>query len=97
MVKLLAAKATLIERHWPRFAVPIGRFLLTMWPLSRWAACSATELLQKAGEKRETTEVWRTIWKSRNDWRYGYPKADHPAGTRLPAPVSLMPATGSVP
>jgi hypothetical protein len=97
MVKLLAAKATLIERHWPRFAVPLGRFLLTMWPLSRWAACSAMALLQKTAEKREAADVWRSIWRSRNNWRYGYPRAEHPAGTRLPAPVSLVPAARSIP
>lgn len=94
MVKLLAAKATLIERHWPRLAVPAGQFLLSMWPLSRWIACSARALI-KDGD-REEADVWRTIWNARSDWSRGYPKPASTAGTTHPSPY-LAAAVRSIP
>jgi GT2 family glycosyltransferase len=97
MVKLLAAKATLIERHWPHLAVPLGRFLLMMWPLSRWLVCSTMALLQKTGERREAADVWRTVWKSRKEWRTGYPKHLPEAGDRQFLPLALMTVARSVP
>ncbi|MCU0733154.1 MAG: glycosyltransferase family 2 protein [Hyphomonas sp.] len=97
MVKLLAAKATLIERHWPRLAVPLGRFLLMMWPLSRWLACSTMALLQKTGERREAADAWRTVWKNREEWRTGYPKHLPEPGDRQFLPLALMTVARSAP
>lgn len=87
MVKLLAAKATLIEQHWPRFTVSAGQFLLSMWPLSRWIACSARALIDNSDANREAAGVWRTIWNARADWRRGYPKAGPAAEPTAPAPL----------
>lgn len=86
MVKLLAAKATLIERHWPRPAVPVGQFLSSMWPLTRWIACSARALIEHGDESREAADVWKSIWNARSDWRCGYPKRESDVGTSNPSP-----------
>ena len=40
MVRLLAAKETLIERHWNPLLVPLGQALLAAWPLTRMLALS---------------------------------------------------------
>ncbi len=72
MIKLLAAKATLIDRHWPRGMVGLGQFLLMMWPLSRWVALETLARLQGDAVKREAARTWRTIWQARDEWRRGY-------------------------
>lgn len=73
MIKLLAAKATLIDRHWPRVTASLGQFLLMMWPLSRWIAFAVAGLLTGDAHKREAARTWRTIWRARAEWRTGYP------------------------
>jgi GT2 family glycosyltransferase len=76
MRSLLKAKATLIDRHWPRGTVALGQHLLMGWPLSRWLACTALARLRGRDGEREAAAVWREIWLSRDDWRFGYPKPD---------------------
>lgn len=75
MIKLLAAKATLIDRHWPRWAVGLGQFLLILWPLSRWIALEAMARIQGDAAKSEAARTWRAIWQARAEWRAGYPDA----------------------
>jgi GT2 family glycosyltransferase len=72
MIKLLAAKATLIDRHWPRGTVAIGQFLLALWPLSRWLALETMAAFKGCGEMREAARTWRSIWQARSQWRTGY-------------------------
>jgi GT2 family glycosyltransferase len=74
MIKLLAAKATLIDRHWPRGTAGLGRFLLMLWPLSRWIALETLARIQSDAVKREAARTWRTIWQARAEWRTGYPE-----------------------
>lgn len=85
MIKLLAAKATLIERHWPRGTVGLGQFLLMLWPLSRWIALELAGRLTGNAAQREAARTWRSIWQSRADWRTGYTDAGWPSdgSTRL--------------
>lgn len=89
MIKLLAAKATLIDRHWPRGLVGLGQFLLMLWPLSRWIALEAMARLQGDASKRAAANEWRTIFKARRSWRAGYPDFSPPAdgAARLVAAV----------
>jgi GT2 family glycosyltransferase len=96
MVKLLAAKATLIARHWPRLIAPAGQFLLSMWPLSRWIACSARALVTNSDGNTEAAEVWRAIWNTRADWRRGYPTTGPAVETTL-APSLLTATARSLP
>lgn len=73
MIKLLAAKATLIDRHWPRGTASLGQFLLMLWPLSRWIALEVAGRLTGHAARREAARTWRTIWQARDEWRRGYP------------------------
>lgn len=70
LVRLLAAKATLIRRHWPSWKAPLGLALLASWPLSRVVALSALRL---AGRDRDARMAWLDVWKRRADWSRGYP------------------------
>lgn len=71
MEKLLAAKATLIHRHWHPLLAPLGITLLALWPLSRWLALGALERLPIAG-KDGRGRVWADIWQRRRAWIGGY-------------------------
>ncbi len=73
MIKLLAAKATLIDRHWPRGTSGFGQFLLMLWPLSRWIALEVAGRLTGNAFRRESARTWQTIWQARAAWRTGYP------------------------
>lgn len=68
MVRLLKAKTLLIRRHWPRWQVPLGVWLLSMWPLSRKVAWSVLSLLKRPNAA-EAAESWSTIWRRRSEWR----------------------------
>ena len=72
MVRLLAAKASLIDRHWrPAFA-GTGRALLAAWPLTRMIATSAIAVLTFGAMMGETATTWRQVWARRSEWRCGY-------------------------
>lgn len=73
MVKLLAAKATLIERHFNPLARPLARALLALWPASRWLALSIAGRLLREERHLESAAVWREIWHRRREWLAGYP------------------------
>ncbi len=87
MIKLLSAKATLIERHWPRGTAGIGQFLLMLWPLTRWMALTAGSLVGGNDAQRAAAATWREIWNARATWRRGYPEPQ--AGGIEPKPVAL--------
>jgi GT2 family glycosyltransferase len=72
MIKLLAAKMTLIDRHWPSWQAPLGRCLMLAWPLSRWWATAAVAKL--AGDSRwaNAAATWGEIWRRRQEWGAGY-------------------------
>jgi GT2 family glycosyltransferase len=91
MKKLLAAKSTLIARHWPRGTVVVGQFLLMMWPLTRWLACSALARVKNDADAREAVVTWREVWAARRDWRSGY------AGPRPFDEKQLRPVIHAVP
>ncbi len=72
MVRLLAAKATLIDRHWSRAMAPVGRALLAAWPASRALATSLVSLLSGSPSAKASSAAWREIWSRRAEWRNGY-------------------------
>jgi GT2 family glycosyltransferase len=77
MVKLLAAKATLIDRHLPARTKTIARLLLQAWPLSRWLALAAARAIATTNaEPTEAARNWREIWRRRADWSGGFDVAD---------------------
>ena len=72
MVRLLAAKASLITRHFSTFSAPIGRALLAAWPLSRMIALSLVGTLTRNTNTLRAADVWREIWNRRSQWQHGY-------------------------
>lgn len=93
MIKLLKAKATLIDRHWPRGTVEFGQSLLMLWPLSRFVAHALRQRIQGDEASRTAADTWKAIWDARDDWRFGYPKPDLTRAER-DAQRPLLPSAG---
>ncbi len=72
MVKLLAAKATLINRHFTRPQRPLALALLALWPFSRWIAHAALAMVTGRANHREAAGQWHAIWSRREEWQRGY-------------------------
>lgn len=90
MVKLLAAKATLIARHWPEPFDLLGRLLLMMWPLSRTLALGAAARMTGSAGLGQSARVWREIWERRGEWQFGYSRPELIAEERA-AQVPILP------
>ncbi|MFN3868545.1 MAG: glycosyltransferase family 2 protein [Hyphomicrobiaceae bacterium] len=71
MVRLLAAKTTLIDRHMPPMTRTIGRTLLRLWPLTRWLALAAATTLTANLRAGQAAATWREIWDRRGEWQRG--------------------------
>lgn len=69
--KLLAAKASLIERHFKLGTRLIGRLLLACWPCSRALALSLAAVFGSVAV-RSRASTWRSIFKRRREWFAGY-------------------------
>ena len=78
MVRLLAAKASLITRHWPAHLVRLGHALNTAWPLSRALITSAAATVTGRPHLKEAGQIWREIWARRREWQYGYASSQTP-------------------
>ncbi len=72
MVRLLAAKVSLVDRHWQPFLAPVGRVFLGVWPLTRLVASSICAALIPSAANRVTADAWSQIWRRRNEWQHGY-------------------------
>jgi GT2 family glycosyltransferase len=72
MVRLLTAKAELIERHLPAWQRPLARPLLRLWPLSRRIATGALAAATGRAALHESAANWAEIWRRRAEWRGGY-------------------------
>lgn len=83
MIKLLAAKVTLVRRHWHPWLQPLGVALLAAWPLSRWLALTAAAPF--AATVADAAMTWREIWRRRAAWLGGY-AADRPQQLLPPLP-----------
>jgi GT2 family glycosyltransferase len=75
MVRLLSAKAELIERHVPAWQRPLARPLLRLWPLSRRIATGALAATTGRTSFRESSANWAEIWRRRAEWQDGYRRA----------------------
>lgn len=73
MVRLLAAKSSLICRHFPRWAVAPGLLMHAAWPLSRAIACGLIHRVTGRAAAGDAAATWWAIWHRRNEWRRGYP------------------------
>lgn len=92
LIKVLAAKATLIDRHFPTCLRRLGLALHAAWPLSRWLALSALGRVSGNAAITARAAVWSRIWQRRTEWRNGYRAAQ---SGRLLAAGSLAGAAGS--
>ena len=75
MVKLLAAKTSLIDRHFGPIQRMLGRHLLRLWPLTRWLVMRAAARVTREPRHAASAETWHEIWARRSDWQRGYPSS----------------------
>ncbi len=75
MVRLLAARMTLVRRHWRPLTRTLAERLLMLWPFSRQLA---------ARLHLTPTRDWIDIWNRRSEWRSGYPSRDGDQSTLQP-------------
>lgn len=91
MIKLLAAKATLIERHFEGLSRIAAHGLLAMWPVSRWLAYRLAFAIAAKPEHLASMNTWSEIWSAHNQWSAGYPmrpaKPGSPPAATLPSPA----------
>ena len=88
--KLLAAKSSLIERHWPLPLRVPGQYLLALWPASRWIARAVQAAVTGSNTAREKSEIWHDVWSARRNWRFGYTKAQPIEAELAAAATPLM-------
>jgi hypothetical protein len=72
LVKLLAAKATLINRHFPVGSRRLGLALNAAWPLSRWVALTVASRILRNPTWLERAVMWRSVWQRRSEWQRGW-------------------------
>ncbi|WP_171102132.1 glycosyltransferase family 2 protein [Ruegeria sp. HKCCD7255] len=65
MVRLLRAKMTLIQHHFPKWQRGIGQSMFRLWP---WSRMVGLKLLRR----QEAATVWGEIWHRRKEWQDGY-------------------------
>jgi GT2 family glycosyltransferase len=73
LIKLLAAKATLINRHWFLPTRLLGRIVLAAWPLSRMIVLQIAATLTGSNKLRLNAMVWRDVMRAYRLWFHGYP------------------------
>ena len=91
MVKLLAAKATLVDRHFPRWQRAAGLALNAAWPLTRWIALAGLATLTGSPETRARADAWHGVWRRRAEWQNGFaimsPPSPPASAATLSSPV----------
>ena len=68
VIRVLRAKAELLQRHIPSRQRPLAQGLFLLFPLSRRLAAGAG--LRKGGG--ESSEVWSEVWRRRSEWCNGF-------------------------
>ncbi len=74
VIKLLAGKISLIDRHFPKWQRPMARLLFQLLPLSRLMGNRAIGAVTGKAGAREAADIWTEIWARRDLWRDGYRK-----------------------
>lgn len=88
MSMVMAGKATVLRRHWSRRAGRVGVGLL-----QAGAALRALPALVR----RRHDATWAVVWRTRRDWRVGFPAARSTIFGLPPAPRPEIHDTGSLP
>jgi len=69
MVRMMRAKLTLIDLHFPSWQRWIGHTLFGLWPWSRAQAVRLKGMLKGGTDEN----AWAEIWARRDEWWDGYP------------------------
>lgn len=88
MVRLLAAKSELIERHFSTGTRPLARLFLLAWPASRTLALKLAAMLSGKQRYADAAAIWEEILNRRSSWRGGfasYTNAQASAKPNLPS------------
>lgn len=72
MIKLLAAKITLIDRHLPAWQRALARQLMRLWPLTRRIALGMASRVRRSDRLNQATSEWSEVWRRRDEWQNGY-------------------------
>lgn len=75
MVKLLAGKMTLAEKHWASWQLQLAKGLMMIAVWLRATTVPPLGVLTGRPRWKKAGAEWRTIWQRRRDWINGYPKA----------------------
>ena len=71
-MRLLAAKAELIRRHWRWPTRRLGLALFALWPLTRAIATGLAARAPGGARHGARADTWRRVWQDRARWRLGY-------------------------
>jgi len=72
IVKLLAAKTELSDRHMSAGPRAFTQAMLLLWPLTRWWGLSIAARLLAKPALGERAKVWREVYARRASWQQGY-------------------------
>jgi GT2 family glycosyltransferase len=75
-IKVFAAKAMLIRRHWSPGWKSVGLALLFGWPASRWLALSLAARVLHRKELAEAAQIWGEVTRRRSEWLAGFGRFD---------------------
>jgi GT2 family glycosyltransferase len=70
LVRLLAGKMALINRHFPPWQKPIARALFRTWPATRLLATRGLSLVNP--RHAAARDTWQEVWRRRAEWYDGY-------------------------
>jgi N-acetylglucosaminyl-diphospho-decaprenol L-rhamnosyltransferase len=71
-IRLLSAKATFMNKHWPGWRSRLGVAILKLHVLSRHAGHLALLRLTRSPRHGERAGEWRNVWRARTRWERGY-------------------------
>jgi len=74
LVRLFAAKATLIRHHFVGWKKPAGLWLFKIMPLTRVLAFAAIARITGRQSHRASRDVWANVWQRRGEWAHGLPE-----------------------
>jgi len=71
IIRLAAAKVSLVRRHWEPGTAELGIFLIRLWVLVRFLSFSVLALVFGDRYAKKRSE-WGAVWKARSHWAGGY-------------------------
>lgn len=74
IIRVIRAKAELIQRHFSPWTRKVGLWLFRLFPLSRTIANKLAGALTGREDLKENGRIWEKVWKRRAEWQNGFPK-----------------------